>query len=132
MQKEYGFSVTVTDIIFEIQKKLPKLEKSLKVMREIVYRFLARNSFTFRVPIHIGQPVPADYQEKIQKFLQYIIKLRQKLNFFNFYTKNNLKIQNKKYDFPMSRIINLDESAFYVFCHKFKKFKQFDIKSISI
>jgi hypothetical protein len=73
----------------------PLKTKSQNARQKWCQRFLHRNRYSIRSATHIGQQLPSDAYERIVNFLRRIIKIRS------------------NYNYPLSNIINLDETPVY-------------------
>ena len=75
------------------------MKKKNHTQKELIYRFLHRNGFSFRRPSHIGQPLPSNYSDLFLTFQKKVIL-----------SKKNLHIDNNSFD----PIINFDETPLYM------------------
>ena len=98
--RNLGIAITSHSVLLFIQKLKPEFaKKNNHTQKELVYRFLHRNGFSFRRPSHIGQPLPSNYADLFLTFQKKVIL-----------SKKNLLIDDNSFD----RIINVDETPLYM------------------
>ena len=98
--RNLGIEISSHSVLLFIQKLKPVFaNKKYHTQKELIYRFLHRNGFSFRRPSHIGQPLPSNYSDLFLTFQKKVIL-----------SKKNLNIDKNSLD----RIINVDETPLYM------------------
>ena len=78
--RNLGIAISHSVLLF-IQKLKPEFaNKKYHTQKELIYRFLHRNGFSFRRPSHIGQPLPSNYLDLFLTFQKKVILSKKNLN----------------------------------------------------
>ncbi len=89
-QRKDGIAISGT--MLKMQAKRKAEDHDFSASEGWLRSFKRRHSLSTRASTSIGQKLPADHEEKLLSFQRYIIQLR------------------KKYEYPLSRIYNMDET----------------------
>lgn len=106
-QRECGYIVTRNQIMLKA-KKISKMEniQNFKGNRGWCDRFMKRKNLSIRQKTKIAQKLPKDLEDKITKFLSYVIRLRKSCN-FDLTSIGNMDETPVWFDMPSERTVDI-------------------------